>query len=51
MNNLNYKVPSLIETGEREELCDLYDRIFIESGLTPSFYGGGEGIASEWRSW
>lgn len=41
----------LIETGEREELCDLCNRIASAAGLDPSKYGGGEGPASMWRDW
>lgn len=40
---------ALIETGEREELCELTDAISIAAGLDPKAYG--EGIASEWRDW
>lgn len=40
---------ALIETGEREELCELTDAIAIAAGLDPKSYG--EGLASEWRDW
>ena len=40
---------ALIETGEREELCELTDVISVAAGLDPKSYH--EGIASEWRDW
>jgi len=52
LNDLNDKIDGcLIETGEREELCDLFDAIASAVGLDPSQYGDGDGIASEWRDW
>ncbi|HEY9046381.1 MAG TPA: hypothetical protein VIN08_10820 [Ohtaekwangia sp.] len=52
LNFLNDEIDgSLIETGEREDLCKLFDEIALAAGLNPSEYGGGEGIASEWRDW
>ncbi len=50
-NELNNEIDGLIETGEREDLCDLTDIITRASGLDPEKYGGGEGLASEWRDW
>jgi len=41
----------VIETGEREELCELTDSIAVACGLDPRNYGDGEGLASEWREW
>jgi hypothetical protein len=41
----------LIETGEREELVALINTISGLVGLDPKGYGGGEGVASEWRDW
>ncbi|HEY6162705.1 MAG TPA: hypothetical protein VI112_15860 [Bacteroidia bacterium] len=41
----------LIETGEREDLCELTNQITIACGLDPKKYGSGEGLASEWRDW
>jgi hypothetical protein len=41
----------LIETGEREELCELFNLISVDCGIDPSKYGSGEGLASEWRDW
>ena len=41
----------VIETGEREDLCDLTWRITAAAGLNPADYGDGEGPASEWREW
>lgn len=51
LNDLNRVGDSLIETGEREALCDLVYLIAIAAGLDPTAYGGGEGPASEWREW
>jgi len=50
-NYANDEDPSLIETGEREELCELCNLIASAAGLDPSKYGDGEGPASEWRDW
>lgn len=50
-NDLNEKIEGLIETGEREDLCDLTDKITIACGLNPDNYADGEGLASEWREW
>ena len=50
-NVLNEEDESLIETGEREELCELTNRIAVAAGIDPSKYGDGEGPASEWRDW
>lgn len=41
----------LIETGEREQLCELTNAITVAAGLNPDDYGEGEGLASEWREW
>ncbi|NRD20397.1 hypothetical protein HNV08_10100 [Winogradskyella eckloniae] len=51
LNALNNKVEGLIETGEREDLCFLIDKITIASGLNPKDYADGEGIADLWREW
>lgn len=51
LNLLSATDERLIETGEREELCDLFNRIADAAGLDPSKYGDGEGPASEWREW
>ena len=50
LNELNDE-DGLIETGEREDLCDLCYIIAVAAGLDPTKYGGGEGPASEWRDW
>ena len=50
-NMLNEEDESLIETGEREDLCELTNRIATAAGIDPKKYGGGEGPASEWRDW
>ena len=52
LNTLNEEEDeTLIETGEREDLCALIDQITIASGLNPKDYGDGAGIADEWRDW
>jgi hypothetical protein len=51
LNKLNEKVDDLIETGEREDLCELIDQITIASGLNPEDYADGNGIADNWRNW
>jgi len=51
VNALNEEDPSLIETGEREDLCELLNIVATAAGLDPEKYGGGEGPASEWRDW
>jgi hypothetical protein len=38
-----------IETGEREELCNLFDNIAEAIGINVQNYP--DGIASEWRDW
>lgn len=50
-NQLNNEIDGLIETGEREDLFELTDKITIACGLDPHKYGDGEGLASEWREW
>jgi hypothetical protein len=47
----NYDKYGLIETGERENLCELTNKITIACGLVPENYGHGEGLASVWREW
>jgi hypothetical protein len=51
LNVLNELDESLIETGEREELCELCNIIAMAAGIDPDKYGDGEGPASEWRHW
>lgn len=52
LNELNEETDgALIETGEREELCGLFNEVTLAAGLIPENYGEGEGIASEWRDW
>jgi hypothetical protein len=51
LNTLNEQDESLIETGEREDLCALVNLITTACGMDPSKYGDGEGPASEWREW
>ncbi len=50
-NALNEEDESLIETGEREQLCELCNIIATAVGIDPEKYGDGEGPASEWRDW
>lgn len=51
-NQLNSECDDcLIETGEREDLCELTNMITTACGLDPNKYGDGEGLASEWREW
>ncbi len=50
-NELNEEDESLIETGEREDLCELCNVIARTVGIDPEKYGAGEGPASEWRDW
>ncbi len=50
LNTLNDET-DVIETGEREQLCDLFDHIAIAAGIDPDKYGGGDQLASEWRDW
>jgi hypothetical protein len=50
-NILNDEIEGLIETGEREDLCELTDKITIACGMDNKKYGDGEGLASEWREW
>jgi hypothetical protein len=42
---------SFIETGERKDLWELTNVISIAAGINPDKYGGGEGLATEWREW
>ncbi|MDX1411642.1 MAG: hypothetical protein R3351_05760 [Nitrospirales bacterium] len=51
LNEVRKMNPALIETMEREEFCELFDVIALSSGINPKDYGGGEGVASEWREW
>lgn len=52
LNELNEETDHvLIETGEREELCELLDAITVAANLNPEDYADGEGIADEWRDW
>ena len=50
LNALNAET-YIIETDEREELCELFNLIAVDCGIDPSKYGSGEGLASEWRDW
>lgn len=51
LNDLNEQIDGLIETGEREDLCELLNHICSAVGLDWTQYGDGEGPASEWRDW
>ncbi len=49
-NELNDSLDGcFIETGEREELCDIFDNIADSIGIDTQNYE--DGIASEWRDW
>lgn len=52
LNTLDDKTDnSLIESDERDELCELFCVVAEKAGINPSKYGDGEGPASEWRNW
>jgi len=51
LNELNDEIYGLIETGEREDLCELIDQITLAAGLDPADYADGDGIADQWRDW
>lgn len=52
MNRLNDRHDGgLIETVEREDLCETLNAMARIAGIDPTNYGGGEGVASEWRDW
>ena len=51
LNDLDDSIAGLIETGEREDLCELFDEIAKAAGIDSQKYGAGDGIASEWRDW
>ena len=49
-NDLNASLDyCFIETGEREELCELFDNIADAVGIDNQNFE--DGIASEWRDW
>jgi len=51
-NDLNEELDyELIETGEREELWELFNDVTVSVGLNPEDYADGEGIVSMWRDW
>ena len=52
LNHLDDELDNgFIETGEREDLCELCNSICTAAGMDPTKYGDGEGPASEWREW
>jgi hypothetical protein len=51
LNDLEDEINGLIETGEREDLCELINQITVACGLNPENYADGEGIADLWREW
>ena len=52
LNNLNEGAGNcLIETGEREDLCELIDKICGVGGLNSKDYADGNGISDLWRDW
>jgi hypothetical protein len=50
LNDLNDET-GMMETGEREDLCELLNLIATACGIDPGKYGNGEGLATEWRDW
>jgi hypothetical protein len=52
LNDLDEELDNcFIETTEREDLCELIDKITIAAGLNPEDYADGEGLSDEWREW
>jgi hypothetical protein len=52
LNDLNEELDDcFIETGEREDLCELCNIIAEAARIDYTKYGDGEGLASEWRDW
>ncbi|MCE3226247.1 MAG: hypothetical protein K0S32_798 [Bacteroidetes bacterium] len=52
LNQLNMDCEgTLIETGEREQLCNLTNKITTACGLDPKKYNEGAGLADYWRDW
>jgi hypothetical protein len=49
-NKLNDRT-GMIETAQREELCELIDIISLAVDLNSKNYGDGYGLADEWRDW
>lgn len=48
LNELSEMVESLIETGQREDICEFMQLAATESGLDVD---GGEDITETWREW
>jgi hypothetical protein len=48
-NNLNDEVEGLIETGEREDLCDVFENIAQSAGINTEQYD--DDITFQWRTW
>jgi hypothetical protein len=48
-NVLNQQIEGLIETGEREDLCDVFENIAIAIGINPEDYDGD--VTYKWREW
>jgi len=48
-NGLDDELEGFIETGEREDLCEIFDNIADVVGIDVQDYE--DGIASEWRAW
>ena len=52
LNSLNEELDDcFIETGEREDLCELVDEFTKAVGLDPKNYADGAGLADLWRDW
>lgn len=50
-NDLSDEISHFIETGEREDLCEVLDMITVAAGLDPADYADGEGVTDLWREW
>lgn len=48
-NKLNGTDSSIIETGEREDLCDIFDQIGVAVGIDPEKHD--DDIVLKWRAW
>lgn len=48
-NALNKQIEGLIETGEREALCDVFENIAVAIGISPEDHDGD--VTYKWREW
>ncbi len=51
LNELSAEDEGLIETAEREDLCELIDEIAVAAGFDVSTFGEGGSFADQWREW